>query len=85
MGTTGSETVVNPLDDPTDVDFQDLIEALQTMSDEYEEFAEECYYYQNATGEYIGTWSVAQDMLAIVDALGQGPLLNYWGKSSFQG
>ena len=74
------ESNVDPLVDPTDDDFEALMEYLQSRTIE-KELAEECYHYQNATGEYIGTWSVAQDMLAIADALGQGPLLNYWGKS----
>ncbi|KAJ3520086.1 hypothetical protein NM208_g13865 [Fusarium decemcellulare] len=43
--------------------------------------AEACYRDQKKYGPYVGTTFVARDMLSIVDALGQGDKLNYWGVS----
>ncbi|KAF4436456.1 hypothetical protein F53441_13246 [Fusarium austroafricanum] len=43
--------------------------------------ANKCFKTQNKTGRFIGTPFVARDMISIVDALGQGPKLNYWGVS----
>ncbi|KAF4336685.1 hydrolase or acyltransferase (alpha beta hydrolase superfamily) [Fusarium beomiforme] len=43
--------------------------------------AKNCYESQKNTGRFIGTPFVARDMMAIVDALGQGRMLNYWGTS----
>ncbi|KAI7769382.1 hypothetical protein LZL87_014090 [Fusarium oxysporum] len=43
--------------------------------------AEVCFEASQDTGRFIGTPFVARDMISIVDALGQGPKLNYWGVS----
>jgi pimeloyl-ACP methyl ester carboxylesterase len=43
--------------------------------------AENCYESRQDTGRFVGTPFVARDMISIVDALGQGPMLNYWGTS----
>ncbi|KAF4429390.1 hydrolase or acyltransferase (alpha beta hydrolase superfamily) [Fusarium acutatum] len=43
--------------------------------------ADNCYESRQDTGRFIGTPFVARDMISIVDALGQGPMLNYWGVS----
>lgn len=43
--------------------------------------AENCYESRQDTGRFVGTPFVARDMISIVDALGQGPMLNYWGVS----
>ncbi|KAF9763119.1 hypothetical protein IL306_003237 [Fusarium sp. DS 682] len=43
--------------------------------------AKNCYESQQDTGRFVGTPLVARDMMAIVDALGQGSMLNYWGTS----
>jgi hypothetical protein len=40
-----------------------------------------CFEASQDTGRFIGTPFVARDMISIVDALGQGPKLNYWGVS----
>ncbi|KAF9785682.1 hypothetical protein IL306_004564 [Fusarium sp. DS 682] len=44
-------------------------------------FAEGCYQSRQDTGRFIGTPFVARDMISIVDALDQGPKLNFWGIS----
>jgi pimeloyl-ACP methyl ester carboxylesterase len=44
-------------------------------------FAEGCYESRQDTGRFIGTPFVARDMISIVDALDQGPKLNFWGTS----
>ncbi|KAL9572234.1 hypothetical protein ACKAV7_003617 [Fusarium commune] len=49
--------------------------------EEADALAEACYRDQGQNGRYIGTAFVARDMLSIVDALDQGPKLNYWGTS----
>lgn len=43
--------------------------------------AEACWEDNRDTGRFVGTTSVARDMISIVDALGQGDRLNYWGTS----
>lgn len=43
--------------------------------------AEACYKANQDTGRFIGTTSIARDMMSIVDALDQGDKLNYWGIS----
>lgn len=43
--------------------------------------AETCYATNNKTGQFIGTASVAHDMISIVDALGEDGLLRYYGWS----
>jgi pimeloyl-ACP methyl ester carboxylesterase len=43
--------------------------------------ADACYETQNDTGQFLGTTSVAHDMLEIVDALGEDGLLRYYGWS----
>ncbi|KAL8833591.1 MAG: hypothetical protein Q9170_004174 [Blastenia crenularia] len=40
-----------------------------------------CSESNGDTGELIGTGFVARDLMQIVDALDEGPLLNYWGFS----
>lgn len=45
------------------------------------ELADACYDTGFDNGRYIGTAFAARDMLSIVDALDQGPKLNYWGTS----
>jgi pimeloyl-ACP methyl ester carboxylesterase len=57
----------------------------EQLSDEawdyIQRFADQCYEDNRDTGAYISTTFVARDMLAIVEALNQGPLLNFWGAS----
>lgn len=43
--------------------------------------ADTCYEKMNETGSFIGTAFTARDVMSIVDAIDQGPLLNYYGKS----
>ncbi|KPI34658.1 Tripeptidyl aminopeptidase [Cyphellophora attinorum] len=43
--------------------------------------AEDCYATNNGTGEFIGTGSVAHDMISIIDSLGEDGLLRYYGWS----
>ena len=43
--------------------------------------AQLCWEDHRDTGRFVGTPFVARDMMAIVDALGQGDKLNYWGSS----
>jgi hypothetical protein len=43
--------------------------------------AEQCYKQLNQTGSLVGMAYTVRDMMQIVDALGEGPLLNYWGKT----
>ncbi|KAL6249061.1 hypothetical protein RBB50_004124 [Rhinocladiella similis] len=43
--------------------------------------AEVCYATNNKTGQFLGTTSVARDMLQIVDALGEDGMLRYYGLS----
>lgn len=67
---------VDELDEYT---FAQLAEALEPMFEADQAIAEECAEAESETGEFVGTSFVARDMLEIVDALGQGPLLNYYG------
>lgn len=59
-----------------------LVGVLQNELSDLQVVAETCAADNEEYGEYIGTAFVARDMLRIVDALGQGSLLNYWGESS---
>lgn len=43
--------------------------------------ADTCYATNNKTGQFIGTSSVALDMVSIIDALGEDGLLRYYGWS----
>ncbi|KAM0344497.1 hypothetical protein ACHAPU_007470 [Fusarium lateritium] len=43
--------------------------------------AEQCFKTRYDIGRFINTPFVARDMVSIVDALEQGPKLNYWGVS----
>ncbi|KAF4968772.1 hypothetical protein FSARC_3901 [Fusarium sarcochroum] len=43
--------------------------------------AEECYKDNADVGRFYGTPFVARDMISIVDALGQGDKINFWGIS----
>ncbi|KAJ4135112.1 hypothetical protein NW768_004729 [Fusarium equiseti] len=43
--------------------------------------AQSCFDNNKDIGKYIGTPYIARDMMSIVDALGQGEKLNYWGIS----
>ncbi|RGP80529.1 hydrolase or acyltransferase alpha beta hydrolase superfamily [Fusarium longipes] len=43
--------------------------------------AEACYKENRDIGRFLGTTSIARDMMSIVDALDQGDKLNYWGVS----
>ncbi|RSL44736.1 hypothetical protein CEP54_014557 [Fusarium duplospermum] len=45
------------------------------------QIADACYEDYNEYGRFIGTAFAARDMISIVDALDQGPFLNYWGTS----
>ncbi|KAF5026424.1 hypothetical protein F66182_1489 [Fusarium sp. NRRL 66182] len=45
------------------------------------QLADACSKIHPRTGRLIGTAFTARDMASIVDALGQGPKLNYWGTS----
>ncbi|RBR25160.1 uncharacterized protein FIESC28_02068 [Fusarium coffeatum] len=47
----------------------------------FRQVAQLCWEEHRDTGRFIGTPFVARDMMAIVDALGQGDKLNYWGSS----
>lgn len=62
-----------------------VVEAWETVKNLLWEHAgsqfEVCNKEHADTGRFIGTAAVARDMLTIVDALGQGPELNYWGVS----
>ncbi|KAJ9647661.1 uncharacterized protein PV06_00362 [Exophiala oligosperma] len=49
--------------------------------DDAVERAEMCHATNNKTGQFIGTTSVARDMLQIVDALGEDGMLRYYGWS----
>jgi len=42
--------------------------------------ANRCYDKKKDIGEFLGSSSVARDMIRIVDALGEDGLLRYWGK-----
>ncbi|KAL9561265.1 hypothetical protein ACKAV7_014620 [Fusarium commune] len=46
-----------------------------------ESLAEACYKDQEEHGRFISTPFTARDMISIVDALDQGPKINYWGTS----
>ncbi|KAL3590733.1 hypothetical protein FPOAC2_12935 [Fusarium poae] len=48
---------------------------------EGDEFAERCWEANQDMGQFYGTTAVARDMMSVVDALGQGDKLNYWGVS----
>ncbi|KAK1465743.1 hypothetical protein CMEL01_11735 [Colletotrichum melonis] len=43
--------------------------------------ADACFRDYAKYGRFVGTPSVARDMISIADALGQGPKVNYWGVS----
>ncbi|KAF5662753.1 alpha beta hydrolase superfamily hydrolase [Fusarium heterosporum] len=43
--------------------------------------AEQCFKTRHDIGRFVNTPFVARDMISIVDALDQGPKLNYWGVS----
>jgi pimeloyl-ACP methyl ester carboxylesterase len=43
--------------------------------------ADACFAKNNRTGHFIGTGSVAHDMISIIDALGEDGLLRYYGWS----
>jgi pimeloyl-ACP methyl ester carboxylesterase len=43
--------------------------------------AEKCFQTRKDIGRFVNTPFVARDMFKIVDALDQGPLLNFWGMS----
>ncbi|KAF5022487.1 hypothetical protein F66182_5459 [Fusarium sp. NRRL 66182] len=43
--------------------------------------ADSCYEAHPDIGRLVGTTFVARDMMEIVDALGQGPEVNFWGSS----
>ncbi|KAM0197786.1 hypothetical protein ACHAPI_004515 [Fusarium lateritium] len=43
--------------------------------------AEKCFQARQDIGRFVNTPFVARDMFRIVDALDQGPLLNFWGTS----
>ncbi|RSL53954.1 hypothetical protein CEP53_007588 [Fusarium sp. AF-6] len=45
------------------------------------QLADACYKDYNEYGRFIGTAFAARDMISIVDALDQGPFINYWGTS----
>ncbi|UPK92958.1 hypothetical protein LCI18_003893 [Fusarium solani-melongenae] len=45
------------------------------------QIADACYEDYNEYGRFIGTAFAARDMISIVDALDQGPFINYWGTS----
>ncbi|KAI8711007.1 hypothetical protein NCS52_01514100 [Fusarium sp. LHS14.1] len=45
------------------------------------QIADGCYKDYNKYGRFIGTAFAARDMISIVDALDQGPFINYWGTS----
>lgn len=49
--------------------------------DPSEATATACFEQQAKYGRFVGTTFVARDMISIVDALDQGPKLNYWGAS----
>jgi hypothetical protein len=42
--------------------------------------AELCFQKSNATGNLIGTASVARDLISVVDALGEDGMFRYWGE-----
>jgi hypothetical protein len=42
--------------------------------------ADVCAEKLKDVGPYVGTAFTARDAMSIVDALGQGPLINYYGK-----
>ena len=46
--------------------------------------ADTCYEKMNETGDLVGTAFTARDIMSIVDALDEGPLLNCYGKSSMR-
>ncbi|UNI17088.1 hypothetical protein JDV02_003466 [Purpureocillium takamizusanense] len=43
--------------------------------------AETCYAAHNKTQPFLGTGSVARDLISVVDALGEDGMLRYWGFS----
>ncbi|KAJ4257354.1 hypothetical protein NW762_008472 [Fusarium torreyae] len=45
------------------------------------DLAEDCYRAHADVGSFYGTPFVARDMISIVDALGQGDKINFWGVS----
>ncbi|KAI1059299.1 hypothetical protein LB507_004025 [Fusarium sp. FIESC RH6] len=59
----------------------DIWEYIKTSWKELDEQAETCWRDHRGTGRFVGTPFVARDMISIVDALGQGDKLNYWGTS----
>ncbi|KIW41787.1 uncharacterized protein PV06_07305 [Exophiala oligosperma] len=67
--------------DIDDMSMAQLVGVLQNELSDLQVVAETCAADNEEYGEYIGTAFVARDMLRIVDALGQGSLLNYWGIS----
>lgn len=42
--------------------------------------ADRCYEKLKDVGEYVGTAYAARDVMQIVDAIDEGPLLNFYGK-----
>lgn len=69
-------TTPNPLyqaPDPSDTALGELWAAGKVLADI-------CLERQEKIGRLIGTAFVARDVMRIVDALGQGQLLNYYGK-----
>ncbi|CAJ0548609.1 Ff.00g022220.m01.CDS01 [Fusarium sp. VM40] len=60
----------------------DMWEFLQTTSWRAGSIlAEKCFQTRKDIGRFVNTPFVARDMFKIVDALDQGPLLNFWGMS----
>ncbi|RFN46292.1 hydrolase or acyltransferase (alpha/beta hydrolase superfamily) [Fusarium flagelliforme] len=59
----------------------DAWEDIKTTWKKAGEVAQACWEDHRDTGRFVGTPFVARDMISIVDALGQGDKLNYWGSS----
>ncbi|KAJ4015388.1 hypothetical protein NW766_005728 [Fusarium irregulare] len=59
----------------------DIWEYIKINWKKLDEVAEACWEDNRGTGRFLGTPFVARDMISIVDALGQGDKLNYWGTS----
>lgn len=55
--------------------------SLEKMWDRAKIDVEKCYEAHNKTQPFLGTASVARDIMSVVDALGEDGMLRYWGFS----
>lgn len=66
--------------DPLIVQLDDNDQAATRHFAQAKVLADVCAEKLKDVGPYVGTAFTARDAMSIVDALGQGPLINYYGK-----